>query len=67
MGIVTWIKVKALNNILNSVDIKEMADVIDAFGIKEFGKSSDKYIDAIQRTLVSLVVELGKRAKKEIK
>ena len=60
---ITWIKLKAFNSILNSVNIKIIADVIEDFGTKQFGSGKDSYLDQIRTKLSNLVFEIGKRIK----
>ena len=63
----TWVKLKALNSALNSLSVKEIVDVIESFGEKEFGVECDEYLDKIRTKLANIVFEIGKRIVGSIK
>lgn len=64
MNPVAWIKLKILRQVLDGFNTKEMADVIEAFGKKEFGEEKDKYLEQVVVKLASLIWDLNKRRHK---
>lgn len=61
MNPITWIKLKAFESAMNSLSVKEIADVIVEFGKKEFDNDYDKYVRGLRDKLALLNIELGKR------
>jgi hypothetical protein len=66
MSLLNPLKLFALRSALESLSVKEIVDVIDSFGEKEFGKEKDKYLDQIRTKLANIVFEIGKRIRKVV-
>ncbi len=64
MGILTWVKLKALKSALDSLSTKEIVDVIESFGKKEFGDKHEDYLDQLRLKMASVVFEIGKRIRR---
>ena len=65
MNLINQVKLKILNNVLNSLSVIEITDVIEAFGQKQFGKEKNEYLDQIRTKLANVVFEIGKRMGRE--
>ena len=54
----TFLKLKAFNNVLNSVNARKIAEVIDDFGIRQFGKDNVEYLISVGHKLANLTFEI---------
>ena len=65
MNLLNLAKLKILVSALNSVSEKEIVDTIEAFGDKQFGKDSKRYLECVREKVASIIVELGARIRTE--
>ena len=61
MGLITWIKLRALNSAVDNLSPKEIVDVIEDFGRREFKDEKDQYLEVIRRKLANIIFEIGGR------
>jgi hypothetical protein len=60
-SLINHLKLIALNSAINSMDEKELVDVLESFGKKEFGDKHKEYLLKLQYKLAGVVFEMSKR------
>ncbi|MBU2249902.1 MAG: hypothetical protein KKD77_24365 [Gammaproteobacteria bacterium] len=60
---VNWIKLKALTDFIDKVEVSKIADLLEDFARKYFGDKWDESMRALQTKLAALVVEIQRRIK----
>lgn len=57
---ISWCKLKVFNHVLNNFSDKEIAKVIKSYGVKEFGKDCDEYLDVVRRKTAGITFEISR-------
>lgn len=60
---INWIKLLALNHMLDNMSIDKLTDMIEDYQRKEFGSYADKAIGVSADKLMRIALELNKRRK----
>ena len=60
-----FIKIKVFNSVLNSVNARKIAEVINDFGERQFGKGNVEYLISVSHKLANLTFEVSRIIKEK--
>lgn len=61
MEVAKIIKLNVTKNVMESLDVPKLVDVIEAFSGKQFGQYKDEFMSAIQDLMISIVKVINER------
>lgn len=61
VNLINLVKIKVLISAMDSLSTKDIVDIMDEFGKKQFGDQKIKYFDVMSRKLIDIIVELNRR------
>ena len=63
MQITNLIKLNVTKNVMSTLDVPKIVDVLDIFSQKQFDRYSDEFLSALQDFLIDVVKVINERKK----
>lgn len=61
VNLINLVKIRVLISAMDSLSTKDIVDIMDEFGKKQFEDQKIKYFDVMSRKLIDIIVELNRR------